>query len=126
MINFSSVSTEHPDIIFPVVIAGGRNTGANKVDNVEVIDSNTNCKVDRIPMQLSGAAGINGMICGGIDYDRDNILSGCWHLNPSGEWTAGEDMLEKRMDFTITKVGDEVIVIGGETTSQHSLKGLEK
>ena len=110
---------------FSVVIAGGENTGFNEVDNVEVADKNTNCKVERIPIQLSGAAGINGMICGGHDYNL-NVLSSCWHLNPGGTWIAGEDMLERRHYFSLGKVEDEVIAIGGLKDHLIGLRSIEK
>ena len=125
MITSFPISTDILDLTFPVVIAGGENTGNDEVDITEVVDNYTNCKVDRLPMQLSGAAGINGMICGGYDYNMD-IVSSCWHLNPSGAWTSGEDMLERRDEFSLTKVEDEVIAIGGTTTSSLGLKSTEK
>ena len=110
---------------FSVVIAGGENTGFNEVDNVEVADKNTNCKVDKFPTRLHSAVGINGMICGGQSYNH-YVLSSCWHLNPDGTWTAGEDMLERRTLFTLSKVQDEIIAIGGQTTSNVALRSVEK
>ena len=111
--------------MFPVVIAAGQDTGSNELDDVEIVDNNTNCEVNAIPMKLFGAAGINGMICGGNDYNL-NILSSCWHLNSSGTWTAGEDMLYKRIYFTMTAVEDEVILIGGKKIYNVRLSSVEK
>ena len=76
-------------------------------------------------MKLLRATGINGMICGGQDYKRDEVSS-CWQLNPNGTWTAGEQILEKRSDFTMTEVEDEVILIGGVTTNNRLLSDVEK
>ena len=113
------------DLTFPVVLAGGQDIGNNELNDVEVLDNNTNCKADPIPIKLDGAAGINGMLCGGRDYTL-NMLSSCWYLNPNGTWNAGADMLEKRLYFTMTAVENEVIVIGGRTTNNVALKGVEK
>ena len=121
----SSISTEVLDITLPVVITGGKVFGGSLLDDVDVVDNNTNCKADVIPMKLFGAAGINGMICGGEDYNL-NTISRCWQLNPSGAWTVGEDTLERRMYFTMTKVADGVIAIGGRTTGNLVLKTIEK
>ena len=118
------ISTQILDRTFPVVIVGGLNTGSNEVDIVEVVDSNTNCEVDGISTQLSGASGINGMMCGGEDYNY-NILSSCWNLNPNGTWTSGEDMLEPRTYFSLNKVEDEIIAIGGRT-SNIALRSIER
>ena len=95
------------------------------LNEVEVLDNNTNCKADTIPSKLVGAAGINGMICGGEDYAL-NVLSSCWYLNPNGTWNNGVNMLKKRTYFTMTAVENEVIVIGGLTTYYVGLKGVEK
>ena len=89
------------------------------------MDNNTNCKADRIPTKVYFAAAISGMVCGGLDYEL-NELSSCWHLNPNGTWTAGEEMLEKRDDFTMTAVEDEVIRIGGRTSNNIALRDVEK
>ena len=125
LIKSSFISTEIIDLTFPVVLAGGQDIGNNELNDVEVLDNNTNCKADAIPTKLFGAAGINGMICGGQDYAL-NYLSSCWYLNPNGTWNAGADMLEKRAYFTMTAVEDEVIVIGGRTINNVVLKGVEK
>ena len=95
------------------------------LDIVEVVDNNTNCKVNHISMPLYGASGINGMICGGED-DQYNILSNCWHLNPDGAWTAGNDMLDPKKYFSLNKVEDEIIAIGGHSTSLRSLRSTER
>ena len=116
-------STQILDRTFPVVIAGGT-ISTNIVDIVEVVDSNTNCEVDRIPTQLSGASGINGMLCGGEDYNF-NILSSCWNLNPNGTWTSGENMMEPKKRFSLNKVEDEIIAIGGRT-SNIALRSIER
>lgn len=76
-------------------------------------------------MPLYGASGIHGMICGGED-DKLNILSNCWHLNPDGAWTAGNDMLDPKKYFSMNKVEDEIIAIGGHSTSDHSLSSIER
>ena len=76
-------------------------------------------------MLLYGASGIHGMICGGED-DQYNILSSCWHLNPDGAWTAGNAMLDPKKDFSLNKVEDEIIAIGGHSTSQRSLRSIER
>ena len=125
LIKSSFISTEILDLTFPVVLAGGQDIGTSMLNDVEVLDNNTNCKADAIPTKLLGAAGINGMICGGQDYAL-NVLSSCWYLNPNGTWNAGADMLEKRMYFTMTAVENEVIVIGGQTTYNAGLKSVEK
>ena len=117
------MSTEILDRTLPVVIAAGHDTGNHELDIVELVDNNTNCKVDPFPTRLAKAVGINGMVCGGEDYDL-NILSSCWQLNPSGTWTAGEDMLERRMLFTLSKVQDEIIAIGGRTTNDGGLRSV--
>ena len=122
--NPSLSSTQILDRTFPVVIVGGLNTGSNEVDIVEVVDSNTNCKVDGISTQLSAATGINGMICGGEDYNY-NILSSCWNLNPNGTWTSGKDMTEPKKWFSLNKVEDGIIAIGGQTTSNVPLRSIE-
>ena len=119
------MSTEILDLTLPVVIAAGQDTGTNMLDIVELVDNNTNCKVDPFPTRLANAVGINGLVCGGEDYDG-NILSSCWQLNPSGTWTSGEDMLERRRLFTLSKVQDEIIAIGGRTTSNVVLRSVEK
>ena len=92
LIKSSFIATEIIDITFPVVLASGSDIGGNRLNDVEVLDNNTNCKADAIPTKLTNAAGINGMICGGRDYEH-NILSSCCHLNPNGTWTAGEEIL---------------------------------
>ena len=125
LIKSSFISTEILDLTLPVVIAAGQDTGTSVLDIVELVDNNTNCKVDPFPTRLSLAVGINGMVCGGVDYEL-NVLSSCWNLNPSGTWTAGEDMLERRMLFTLSKVQDEIIAIGGRTTSYMGLRSVEK
>ena len=125
LIKLPYISTAILDLSLPVVIAGGQVTGGSLLDDVDVVDNNTNCKVDPIPIKLYGAAGINGMICGGEDYHL-NIHSSCWHLNASGAWTVGEDMLIRRKFFTMTKVADRVIAIGGQTTSGIVLNTAEK
>ena len=125
LINAFHISNEILDLTFLVVIAGGRDIGHNLVDIVEIVDNNTNCKVDPFPARLTGAVGVNGMICGGQSYNFD-VLSSCWHLNPSGAWASGEDMLERRYWFSLTKVEDEVTAIGGIATSGLSLKSTEK
>ena len=93
------------------------------MDEVEVVDNYTNCMADRIPTKVYAAAAISGMVCGGLDYEL-NDLSSCWHLNPNGTWTAGEQMLEKRFDFTMTAVEDEIIVIGGQTKYNEGLNSI--
>ena len=118
-------STEILDVTFPVVIVAGQSTVGSILDSVELMDNNTNCKVDPFPTRLSHAVGINGMVCGGDDYNL-NILSSCWQLNPSGTWTAGENMLERRTMFTLSKVQDEIIAIGGQTTNYIGLRSVEK
>ena len=118
--------TEILDLTFPVVIAGGLDIGDNVVGMVEIVDNYTKCKVDPFPMRLSGAVGVNGIVCGGQSHDILTVFSSCWHLNPSGTWTSGEDMLERRYWFSLTKVEDEVIAIGGIATSGLSLKSTEK
>ena len=125
MIKCSSILPKILELMVPVVIAAGRDTASNELDDAEIVDNNTNCKVSPIPMKLYGATGINGMVCGGLDYNF-NFLSSCWHLNPSGTWTAGEDMLYKRVYFTMTAVEDEIIVIGGQTAFGVGLKSVEK
>ena len=121
------MSTEILDLTLPVVIAAGQDTGTSLLDIVELVDNNTNCKVDPFPTRLAKAVGINGLVCGGEDYDINiNTLSSCWYLNPSGTWTAGEDMLERRRLFTLSKVQDEIIAIGGRTTSNEVLRSVEK
>ena len=107
------------------MISGGQNTGDNRLGMVEVVDNNTNCKVNQMSIPLYAASGIHGMICGGEDYER-NILSSCWRLNPNGAWTAAEDMLEPRMYFSLNKVEDEIIAIGGRTTSNVFLRSAER
>ena len=124
-IKSSFISTEILDITFPVVLAVGQDIGNNELNDVEVLDNNTNCKAEAIPIKLANAAGINRMICGGQDYAL-NILSSCWYLNPNGTWNTGADMLRKRTLFTMTLVEDEVIVIGGRTTRNVALQGVEK
>ena len=124
LIKSSFISTEILDLTFPVVLAGGQDIGISVLNDVEVLDNNTNCKADVIPTKLYGAAGINGMICGGRDYAL-NFLSSCWYLNPNGTWNAGADMLEKRRYFTMTAVENEVIVTGGQT-AYLALKSVEK
>ena len=121
----SPSSTQILDRTSPVVIVGGAIGGNNAVDVVEVVDSNTNCEVDGISTQLSGASGINGMMCGGEDYSF-NILSSCWNLNPNGTWTRGEDMMEPRRRFSLTKVEDEIIAIGGQTNFYVGLRSIER
>ena len=124
--NHSTSFTQIVDRTFPVVIAGGVIGGNNQVvDMVEVVDSNTNCEVDGISTQLSGASGINGIMCGGQDYNY-NILSSCWNLNPNGTWTSGEDMMEPKKHFSLNKVEDEIIAIGGKTTSIVNLRSIER
>ena len=95
------------------------------LDIVEVVDNNTNCKVNDLSTQLSGASGINGMICGGHDYNF-NVLSSCWNLNPNGTWSSGEDMIEPKTLFTLNKVEDEIIAIGGQTTSSVLLRRIDR
>ena len=121
----SPISITFIDIIMPVIIAGGRDAGFNSLDIIDVVDNNTNCKVNQISIPLYGASGINGMICGGEDYER-TIVSSCWHLDPDGAWTAGKDMLEPKRDFSLNKVQDEIIAIGGGTTSKLPLKSIER
>ena len=104
---------------------GGRDYGSNALEIVEVVDNNTNCQVNRFPVRLELMEGTNGMVCGGW-LNELNILSSCWYLNPNGEWTSGEDMLKKRVEFTITAVEDDVIVIGGTTIAHVSLSSVEK
>ena len=96
------------------------------LDIVEVVDNNTKCKVNHMSMSLYGAAGIPGMICGGED-DQYNILSNCWHLNPDGAWTAGNEMLDLKKDFSLNKVEDEIIAIGGHSKSgSFALRSIER
>ena len=125
LIKSSFISTEILDLTFPVVLAGGQDIGISVLNDVEVLDNNTNCKADAIPTKLDGPAGSNGMICGWHDYAL-NILSSCWYLNPNGTWNNGADMLEKRRYFTMTAVENEVIVIGGQSTYNTGLKSVEK
>ena len=124
LIQSSFISTKILDFTFPVVIAGGKDSGANIENIVEVVDNNTNCNADRTPTKLTGGEGISGMICGGQDHDL-NVLSSCWHLNPSGRWTAGENMLESRAYFTMTAVEEDVFVIGGRRSNFDFLKSVE-
>ena len=125
LIKSSFMSTEILDLTLPVVITAGYDIGSNKLDIVELVDNNTNCKVEPFPTRLARAVGINGMVCGGEDYDL-NVLSSCWQLNPSGTWTSGENMLERRTRFTLSKVQDEIIAIGGQTTNYIGLRSVEK
>ena len=96
---------------------------------VEVVDNNINCDVQPIPMELYGSAAIDEMICGGETIGF-NILSSCWHLNPNGTWTAGKNMLERRLHLTLSKVEDKIIAIGGVTTNHVgqiiALKSIEQ
>ena len=98
--------------MFPVVIATGDDSGENMLDFVELVDNHTNCNVDPFPIRLSNAVGINGMVCGGRDYEL-NVISSCWYLNPSGKWAVGDDMLDSRMHFSLSNIEDETIAIGG-------------
>ena len=100
-------------------------TNHHILDNVEVVDSNTDCQVDPLPISLSGAAAISTMICGGRDQYL-NTHATCWHLNPNGTWTAGEDMLVNRRVLTMTTVEQDVIVIGGATRNHAGIKSVEK
>ena len=92
------------DDAVPVVIVGGEDDGSNIIDDVEVFDNHTSCKVDPLPTKLSSAAAsiiINdkdqrkllGLVCGGTK-DQKIMESRCWQLNPNGKWTAGKPMLE--------------------------------
>ena len=119
------ISTQILDRTFPVIIAGGQDTGQNELNIVEVVDNNTNCKVNQISIPLYGASGINGMICGGEDYER-TIVSSCWNLNHNGTWKSGEAMIEPRKWFSLNKVEDEIIAIGGMTTSYVGLRSIER
>ena len=109
---------------------GGRDISQNELDFVEVVNNSTNCKVDNIPTRLYSAAGISGMICGGLKgYDTlygHNSLSSCWHLNPNGTWTSGEEMIVPKKMFSLNKVEDEIIAIGGKTTSNLGLRSIER
>ena len=125
VIKSSFISSGIIDITFPVVIAGGLDAGGNVIEIAEVLDNNTNCKVDPFPIKIFSATGINGMICGGRDYEN-NLLSSCWNLNPNGTWTSGQDMLKKRYFFSMTAVKKEVILIGGVTINYIALKQVEK
>ena len=127
LIKYFFFSTEIIDLMVPVIIACGRDRADNLLDVVEFVDNNTNCKVDSFPTKLSGAVGINGFVCGGsiIDIASERRFSGCWYLNPSGKWTAVKDMLTRRKHFTLSKVEDEIIAIGGADTSQFTLKSIE-
>ena len=125
VIKSSFISSEIIDITFPVVIAGGLDAGGNVIEIAEVLDNNTSCKVDPFSTKIFRATGINGMICGGQDYER-NLLSSCWNLNPNGTWTSGHDMFKKRSDFSMTEIKKEVILIGGRTTNYVGLKQVEK
>ena len=125
LIKHSFITHKLSDLHLPVVIVGGEDFRNNELDTVEVVDNNANCEVDPFPMRLSGAAGVNGLICGGQDYEF-NVLSSCWHLNPSGTWTAGEDMLKQRKDLTLSIVKENIIAIGGRTTNFVALRSMEK
>ena len=93
------------------------------------MDNNTYCKTDRFPAKLINGEGTNGIICGGEsnhEQDANRKLSSCWHLNPSGTWTSGEDMLEKRTDFSLTKIEDGILAIGGQSSFNEVLRSVEK
>ena len=125
MISFSTIFTDILDLKFTVVIVGGQDIGNNDLDIVEVVDNYTNCKADTFPRKLYGAVGIHGMICGGESNIRYSISS-CWHLNPNGKWTEGENMLERRVYFSLNKIDQDIIAIGGQSNWQVGISSVEK
>ena len=93
---------------------GGEDDDQNTLDIVEVIDGNTDCKVNDFPIRLYMMSGINGTICGGErKVSSYGALSSCWYLNPNGTWTPDKDILESRVLFSMNKVDDQIFVIGG-------------
>ena len=64
------------------------------------------------------------MVCGGIAHTSSS--SSCWHLTPNGTWEAGPDLVEKMQYFSMTAVGDRIIVIGGASTRNKGLNGVLK
>ena len=124
-----AISFEVADHTCPVVIVGGTDRAENDLDIVEVSDNNTYCKVDRLPMKIYRCEGIDGMICGGESFgyfEQYEAVSNCWHLHPNGTWTSGKYMLEKRTHFSLNKVEDGIIAIGGETMFSAVTRSVEK
>ena len=124
-----AISYEVVDHTFPVIIAGGQDMGSNELDIVEVSDNNTYCKVDRLPMKIYRCEGIDGMICGGMTFgylEQYDPVSNCWHLHPNGTWTSGKHMLEKRTYFSLNKVKDGIIAIGGQSMFGRCISSVEK
>ena len=126
---FFAISSEVADHTFPVVIAGGLGNGEYILDIVEVSDNNTYCKVDKFPMKIYNGEGIDGMMCGGETFgywEQYDPVSNCWHLHPNGTWTSGKHMLEKRAYFSLNKVKDGIIAIGGQPMFGQIISSVEK
>ena len=88
------------------------------LDEAEYIDRHTSCKVGNLPMKSMGTAAADGIICGGFTFDQGingvaRPNSACVELNTNGTWTNIEPMLERRAYFTLTKISDIIIAIGG-------------
>ena len=80
--------------------------------------------MDPFPVQVSGSEGINKMVCGGVDVEK-NYLDKCWHLQRDGTWSIGEPMTEKKRSFTLSMVGKEIFAVGGQN-NERSLATVEK
>ena len=116
-----------------VIIAGGLDSNfLSNIDLVELVDAKMKCKIDPLPLKLSGAQGVDGMICGGRERKIDSYTyderfnSKCWSLNPNGTWTEVKPMNESRAHFALIRIANEVFAIGGISENKIPLATVEK
>ena len=106
----------------------------------------TNCSVQNLPTSSMFGAGVFSrdpnssklypMVCGGCvndcsktnfkDVDEEKLRQGqisrdCKILEKDGSWTAGPQMTKGRIRFSLTRVANMVVAVGGRTAEE--LKG---
>ena len=89
-------------------------TLSDQIGNVQLFDERRNCKIDNLPMDISDAAVVDNIICGGtIETPKLEVTNACIQLLRNGNWAFTHPMKERRFMFTMTKIGSDIIAIGG-------------
>ena len=89
-------------------------TLSDQIGNVELFDERRKCKIDNLPMDISDAAVVDNIICGGkIETPKLEVTNACIQLLRNGSWVFTHPMKERRYMFTMTKIGSDIIAIGG-------------
>ena len=81
-------------------------TLSDQIGNVKLFDERRNCKIDNLPMDISDAAVVDNIICGGkIETPKLEVTNACMQLLKNGTWVFTHPMKERRYMFTMTKIG---------------------